>query len=551
MHKWKQCGQQECTFDPTWCATINDETIIKEIMPLIDGLLDTGRLKKDGEGGTSGGVDGDTTDLMNSSFIRFTKYFSESLSQDQETCNAGDGNALNLPTNLTCDIKKQTYTRTTTTKSYNSAVMMSIVVAVFSCSIMLLGDYESFHFHLSGVRVGCCIVAFVTSSLVYVGSLHLHWSSQNNPTPTDATAQKIWRAFYLFISYVCVHGGLLVLVDVDRSKVVAKDKDKQTLTRDQDFKCCNKTWCKSDSCCGKVLYFGDSFKKEFWDASGKFFWLKLAVVEIIELAIQMNSLAIGATNSHVDDVVLSTIIIATNLIVLPLMIVFGPRCFKSESSYASLAAVMVIEVLFDKLYVGVGVLLRYNTLTQHNMTFTDQASVHLALLLPALMTALDVQDALELAEHMEATSDATSDATSEVISSNENRDDIERSSSFVRVAGQVDKVTHSPVALIIGKGGLLSSIIAGAMLATYILIVATTVRADCETRIGKISTCAQEQYYFTDGFFHKPRCAFEQVTSFQCRTGKSYLATTWLLWLYMVSHLSFHVLFLVLFLFFF
>ena len=147
------------------------------------------------------------------------------------------------------------------------------------------------------------------------------------------------------------------------------------------------------------------------------------------------------------------------------------------------------------------------------MMLTDSIAVHLALLLPALMTALDVQDALVLAEQMEVTATDSSD--------------IGRSSSFVRVAGKIDNVKHSSVVLTIGKCGLFSSILIGVMLAMYSVVVSTMAHAECERRIGKIAYCAAEKYYFTDGFFQKTDCAFEQVTSFKCHPGKECAHECW------------------------
>ena len=241
-------------------------------------------------------------------------------------------------------------------------------------------------------------------------------------------------------------------------------------------------------------------------------------MEMIEIAIQINSLTSGATKSQVHHVVLSAIIIAANLIILPLVIILGPKCIReasASSNHVRVAAVMVVEVLFDKLYVGVGVLYRYDTLTQRNMSLTDSIAVHLALLLPALMTALDVQDALVLAEEMEGM--ATTDSIDSDVKLSRKR----RSSSFARVAGKVDNVTHSPVVLTIGKCGLFSSILIGVMLATYTVVVSTMAHVECERRIGSIAHCAAEQYYFKDGFFQKTDCAFEQVTSFKCQPGKN------------------------------
>ena len=63
--------------------------------------------------------------------------------------------------------------------------------------------------------------------------------------------------------------------------------------------------------------------------------------------------------------------------------------------------------MFDKLYVGIGVLLRYNTLVNRNISFFGQLSVHGGLLIPALMTALDIQDALNLSDHRSSQTTST------------------------------------------------------------------------------------------------------------------------------------------------
>ena len=457
-------------------------------------------------------------------------YLNESMSTNlTQKCQASTAEKehhrdASMDTTMTCDITKQKYERVKINTSFNGTVMMLLVCALFGCSIVFFGDFESFHFHLSAVRVGSCIVSLLMSALVYVGSLHLYWCSMGNPEQTDADLQLAWRSLYLTVSYMCLHGGLLVIVP-RIGVVVDKTKDQSAATVDQDSLCsvCDSTTCcRRGSCCFKTVLFFHSLKEEFWEASGAFFALKLMLMEMIEIAIQINSLASGAKTSHVNDVVLSAIIISANLIILPIVIVLGPKCINASSASsndASIAAVMVVEVLFDKLYVGVGVFFRYNTLVQRNMKLTDSIAVHLALLLPALMTAIDVQDALVLAEEKEAIS-GTPVSKNGGSSNQRKRRSVERSSSFARVAGKVDKVTHSPVVLMVGKCGLLSSIIFGIVLATYTLIVSTTARIECEHRIGTVASCASEQYYFTNGFFANTDCAFEQVTSFICKPGE-------------------------------
>ena len=70
------------------------------------------------------------------------------------------------------------------------------------------------------------------------------------------------------------------------------------------------------------------------------------------------------------------------------------------------AIVLLVEVVFDKIYVSVAVLLRYNTLIERDMGIFDQLSVHGALLAPAVLTALDLQDALTLSAQYTAAGDS-------------------------------------------------------------------------------------------------------------------------------------------------
>ena len=168
-----------------------------------------------------------------------------------------------------------------------------------------------------------------------------------------------------------------------------------------------------------------------------------------------------------------------------------------------MATVMVIEVLFDKLYVAVGVLLRAETLIDPKLDFLEQVTVHGALLLPALMTALDVQDALDLSDHMETLLETTAQ-------------DKKLSTVVNNVATTMSRVIHHPVFLWVQRVGLVVSILLGLMLGTYTQWSVVAAKQECEQKIGSIASCADKKYYFADGFFNKTTCAFHQVTAFKC-----------------------------------
>ena len=136
---------------------------------------------------------------------------------------------------------------------------------------------------------------------------------------------------------------------------------------------------------------------QVWDANGRYFWVKLLIIEVVEIIVQFTSLASSAVDSDADEVVLSAQVLALTCIVLPLNVLLSPR-FCKLSHYTRLATVIVLEVSFDKLLVSVAVFVRFKTIIQPGLKLQDQLARHLGLLVPALMTFLDVNDALLLSD---------------------------------------------------------------------------------------------------------------------------------------------------------
>ena len=168
-----------------------------------------------------------------------------------------------------------------------------------------------------------------------------------------------------------------------------------------------------------------------------------------------------------------------------------------------MATVMVIEVLFDKLYVAIGVLLRPDTMIDRKLDLMGQLAVHGALLLPALMTALDVQDALDLSDHMDTLLPSR-------------REHKKRSTIVRSISSKMDRVTHHPFFVIMQRVGLVVSILLGLAFGTYTQYSVVTAKQECVEKIGSIAKCADKKYYFANGFFQKTTCAFDQVEKFNC-----------------------------------
>ena len=230
-------------------------------------------------------------------------------------------------------------------------------------------------------------------------------------------------------------------------------------------------------------------------------------MEVLEISLQIYSLTTSATTSNVDEVSLSAWIIAANFIVLPLAIMLGPWLCSSSpdasSHHSMMATIMLVEVLFDKLYVAVGVLLRAHTMTDQTLDLMGQLTVHGALLLPALMTFLDVQDALDLSDHMDRLLQATAG-------------DKKRSTFMRNISSKIGQVTSHSVFILMQRVGLVVSILMGLAFGTYTQYVAVTAKLQCEERIGSIAKCADQRNYFANGFFHATTCGFDRVKKFEC-----------------------------------
>jgi len=272
IHRWKECGREECTYGSsygsTWCANIDDNTMVDEVIPVLQETIK--------QAATWGTIDSEIADGVDSVLKRCGGYLSESMANKLDKCTAppvDHHKDASMHGNISCDNAKQSYLHATTETSFNSTILLSLVFVVFGCFILMVGDFESFHFHLSVVRVGCCVVGLLMSSLVYVGSWHLYQSGIDNPLQSDADVQMAWRAIYLTISYVCLHGGLLVVVpNVRGAGIVVGKKNKPSAKVDQDILCSmcgNKTCCRRGTCCFKTVYFLQDLKEQFWDASGE------------------------------------------------------------------------------------------------------------------------------------------------------------------------------------------------------------------------------------------------------------------------------------------
>ena len=141
-----------------------------------------------------------------------------------------------------------------------------------------------------------------------------------------------------------------------------------------------------DAAIANCVHWATTIKTNFIDADGAFFPMKLLLLEVVELIVQLTSLLSSAGSSDAELVVISSLLLSLNLIVLPCA-TFLARCV-FRSPFVVVATVLTVEIFFDKMFTGVAVLLRYETLIESNLTVFEQLMRHGGCLIPAILTAL-------------------------------------------------------------------------------------------------------------------------------------------------------------------
>ena len=78
IRKWQECAREECTYDSTWCANIDDNTMIDEVLPSLQLLM---KLKS-----FQDAVGSESADMISSLIHRCGGYLSESKANKLDKC---------------------------------------------------------------------------------------------------------------------------------------------------------------------------------------------------------------------------------------------------------------------------------------------------------------------------------------------------------------------------------------------------------------------------------------------------------------------------------
>ncbi len=402
---------------------------------------------------------------------------------------------------------------------YNMKAFWVIVATVFLIPVLALGNIDccfpteegcvafqvselrhKFCNRAFGVRAAAAFIGIFMGLLVFVGALRLQNVSKS-------AAQNFWASVYFFVSWLCIQGGMLVLTMSKSTDLALRQQENNVDVKElglAGYSC----YCLNSARCIERINLLRHIYSEVWEAGGMYFPAKLAFFEFLEIFIQVSSLFDSAPTSDAGHVLVSAITISANLLVLPTVIVLSK--YMSASHTSLLGALLVVEVLFDKMFVLIIVFLRPDTITEDGLELSSQIVRHLGLLLPALLTALDMKDALYLTDYEES--------DQQVNSSGDNSSTQQLAVGHCKCPFATRCGYLKSFNLRRGLLGLIQASMAlfGLFLGLHTTIAFSQQSESCAEVLGSIATCARPRLYFRDGIFQSTTCAWENVSSLNC-----------------------------------
>ena len=173
----------------------------------------------------------------------------------------------------TCDPLVDKYSEYSINRKWDAGLLLALTFLYFACAVVFFAaskDKEpQLHFECTFVRRGSLVIGLFMSGMIYVGSLHLYRASLGS-TEGDGLVFTRWRGVYLFLTYVCAHGSLLIALPRNRGAVDTTRRQAQARANAGAASHAGDGECCSGRCWIWVL------KAELWDATENCFgssWL--------------------------------------------------------------------------------------------------------------------------------------------------------------------------------------------------------------------------------------------------------------------------------------
>ena len=417
-----------------------------------------------------------------------------------------------------CNPHSMFYTSTRVAMFYDSGLVFLLVFVVLTGLVAGLSNrlpmLEFSSKSDRNARIISMVVGITSSSFIFVSAVDYETAAQLSDSQGRLVFQ-VWASIHLLVTLLMVHHSAFLLVsgpDLDSLPVA--------MLRSR-YKLCDRVVRACHSCTK-----GD----------GRFFGLYVILREIVECAVQL--MGIDSTARESDHEMASTraAVLCLNLMLLPIAtFIVARKC----GDLAALTSVIVVESIFDNLYIAVGVMSQRGAseyvLTQEGSGdemlpyFVRSAPT----LLPALVfCAVDQTPLMVLASISELKSSEQRDASTRRMQPQHRLGSLGRTRGGS--AGPIELSVHSPrrgrhfiprrqcVSLSVVKmmASMLGVVSFGLGITLWYYIV-TRVRmqeAICESRVGSIARCMSPRIYNRAGLFaDHAECAFDAVTSIDCR----------------------------------
>ncbi len=384
-------------------------------------------------------------------------------------------------------------------------------------------------------RVLSMMLGMVSSTFIYMSAAEYENAAlaKDTSNPGDAILLRAFAVVHLLVTFLMTHHAIFLLVsgpDEDNILVAC-------LRRRYMF--CDRAVRTSYSCTR---------------GNGRFFVVYLMLRETVECLFQLLGIDNTARVADVQTVRLRSAVLCLNLIALPSMTAMA---FLLRGRTAAKVCWILIESLFDNLFIAVGVTLQLDTAAYlaSSSTVLGHISHSLPTLLPAILYFTTDQTPLMVIAEMSklrevqkydaavrriqglwrrvrrlsaSASQHMADIVVEAIRKNHKPEQTKRtrSTKVTRQSSGRRAICFHCVLLRIQCAHVawtsvgLASFIFGAYLWTY---VESSIRAQevvCAARLGSIARCLSPRIYFQAGLFNPTDCAFDSVQSANCSDGR-------------------------------
>ena len=199
--------------------------------------------------------------------------------------------------------------RSTVEYTYDSSAVLAYLLAYNACLVLIFSsgkDLQSSIRSVCSLRLASCAILTFMSLLVFVGAVHLLRVSRDEEfvPGEDPSFRQEWSCVYMAVSLLCFSRAAHIALPHS-----TKSDEIKAASAGPEF-CYGffRNWqaqrCYKRPTCYRILSIflpvirGMHFLlTQVWDANGRYFWVKLLIIEVVEIIVQFTSLASSAVDS--------------------------------------------------------------------------------------------------------------------------------------------------------------------------------------------------------------------------------------------------------------